>query len=115
MEVPLQVTFRGMDPSDAITGMIRERAQRLERFDPRIVACHVVVDVPHRHRSTGRNFAVRLDITTPTREIAVSRDPGLDRGHEDFGAVVRDAFDAAARQLEDEARRRRGDVKRRGE
>lgn len=58
----------------------------------------------------GRLFAVRIDITTPTREIAATRDPPTDRTHEDFNVVLRDAFDSAARQLEDEVRRRRGDV-----
>ncbi|HEX7670990.1 MAG TPA: HPF/RaiA family ribosome-associated protein [Polyangiaceae bacterium] len=111
MEIPFQLTFRGMSSSEAVESMIRERASRLERFHDRIVRCHVVVDVPHRHRSKGRLFSVRIDITTPTGEIAVTREPQHDLSHEDFNAVVRDAFDAAARQLEDEARRRRGDVK----
>jgi ribosomal subunit interface protein len=100
-----------MDHSDAIEAVIRERAARLERFHDRIVRCHVVVDVPHRHQRKGRLFAVRLDLTTPTGELVVKRDPPEDHSHEDFYVVVRDAFDAMARQLEDEVRRRRGDVK----
>jgi ribosome-associated translation inhibitor RaiA len=111
MQSPLKITFRGMDPSEAVAALIRERAARLERFHDRIVRCHVVVDLPHKHHRKGHHFAVRLDITTPTGQLAVTRDPPLDSTHEDFHAVVRDAFDAAARQLEDEARRRRGDVK----
>lgn len=100
-----------MDPSEAIESMIRERSARLERFHDRIVRCHVVVDVPHRHQRKGRLYAVRVDITTPTGEIAVTRDPQGDHSHEDLNVVVRDAFDTAARRLEDEVRRRRGDVK----
>ena len=115
MEFPLQITFRGMDQSDAATSMIRERAERLERFHHRIISCHVVVDMPHRHQSTGREFAVRIDITTPTGEIAVTHDHGRNGKHEELGIVVRDAFDAATRQLEDETRRRRGDVKTHGD
>lgn len=100
-----------MDPSDAIESMIRERSARLERFHDRIMRCHVVVDMPHRHQRKGRLYAVRIDITTPTGEIAVTRDPSDDHSHEDFSVVVRDAFNAASRRLEDEVRRRRGDVK----
>jgi cold shock CspA family protein/ribosome-associated translation inhibitor RaiA len=111
MQIPLQITFRGMDPSAAIEAAIRERAARLERFYDRMTRCHVTVDVPHRHRSQGRHFAVRIDITTPTREIVVTRDPAQDQSHEDFQVVLRDAFDVATRRLEDEVRRRRGDVK----
>ena len=111
MQIPLQITFRGMDHSDAIESVIRQRAARLERFHDRITRCHVVVDVPHRHHHKGHHYAVRLDITTPTGEVAVTRDPALNDSHKDIHAVIRDAFDAAARQLEDEVRRRRGDVK----
>jgi cold shock CspA family protein/ribosome-associated translation inhibitor RaiA len=100
-----------MDPSPAIEDAIRERAARLERFHDRITRCHVTVDVPHRHHTKGRLFAVRIDITTPAREIAVTRDPPADRTHEDFKVVLRDAFNSATRQLEDDVRRRRGDVK----
>jgi ribosomal subunit interface protein len=103
-----------MDSSPAIEDNIRERAARLERFHDRITRCHVTVDVPHRHQTKGKLFAVRIDITTPAREIAVTRAPSADHTHEDFRAVLRDAFNAAARQLEDDVRRRRGDVKTHG-
>jgi len=111
MQHPLQITFRGMDPSIAIEAAIRARVSRLERFHGRITRCHVTVDVPHRHQTKGRLMAVRLDISTPTREIVVTRDPPADHTHEDFHVVLRDAFNAATRQLEDELQRRRGEVK----
>jgi ribosome-associated translation inhibitor RaiA len=111
VQLPLQITFRGMAPSDAIESVIRERAAKLERFHGRIMRCHVTVDVPHRHHHKGRLYAVRIDLTTPTGEIAVTRNPSDDSAHEDLHAVVRDAFDAVVRQLQDQVRYRRGDVK----
>lgn len=107
MQTPLQITFRGMDPSPAIEDAVRERVARLEHFNGRIIRCHVTADVPHRRQAKGNLFAVRIEIATPTREIAVTRDPSADHTHEDFKVVLRDAFDAAVRQLEDEVRRRR--------
>jgi ribosome-associated translation inhibitor RaiA len=98
-----------MGPSEAIESTIRERAARLERFHQRINRCHVVIDIPHRHHRKGGHYAVRIDITTPTREISVTRDPPADHSHEEFNVALRDAFDAATRQLEDEVRRVRGD------
>ena len=77
MQVPLQITFRGMSPSLAIESLIRERSTRMERFNDRIIHCHVIIDVPHRRSRKGKQFAVHLDITTPSRPIAISRDPGL--------------------------------------
>jgi ribosomal subunit interface protein len=111
VQLPLQITFRGMDSSEAIESVIRERAAKLERFHDRIVRCHVIVDVPHRHHQKGRLYAVHIDVTTPTGEIAVSRNPTDDHSHRDLNVVVRDAFNAVTRQLEDEIRQKRGDVK----
>lgn len=91
--------------------MIRERAAKLERFHDRIVRCHVIVDVPHRHHHKGRLYAVHVDVTTPTGEVAASRSPTDDHSHRDLNTAVRDAFDTVVRQLEDEVRYRRGDVK----
>ena len=41
MEVPLDVTFRNMDPSPSVQQIVREKAAKLERFFDRIVNCHV--------------------------------------------------------------------------
>lgn len=96
-----------MEPSETVESMIRERAARLERLEGRIVRCHVVIDVPHRHHQKGRFFSVRVDVTTPTGEFAATREPPNDHAHEEFGVVVRDAFDALVRQIEGDGRRRR--------
>jgi ribosome-associated translation inhibitor RaiA len=96
-----------MGSSPAVEDAVRERVMRLEHFHDRITRCHVTVDVPHRHHTKGRLFAVRIDITTPERQIAVTRGPSVDHTHEDLNVVLRDAFNAATRQLEDDVRRRR--------
>lgn len=111
MKIPLGITFKDMDPSDAVAASIREHAERLNRFHDRIMRCDVVVEEPQRRRHKGKLYRLRIDITVPGHEIVVNRDPGLDHSHEDIRVAIRDAFDAATRQLEDHARRRRGDVK----
>lgn len=106
MQLPVQITFHGMAHSAALEEAIRERAGKLERFHPGIISCRAVVEEPARHKHQGKEFVVRLDIKVPGAEIAVNREHS-----EDPFVAVRDAFDAARRQLEDHARRRRGDVK----
>ena len=54
MEIPVQVTFHDIDPSQAIETRIRDRTAKLERFKDRITGCRVVVEAPHRHRYKGR-------------------------------------------------------------
>lgn len=107
MQIPLQITFRGMSPSPAIESLIRERSARMERFNERIIRCHAVVGVPHRHSRKGRDYTVHLDITTPTGSIVVSRDQVGDGSRRAFDMAVRDAFDTATRRMEEELRRRR--------
>jgi len=111
MQLPLQITFRNMAPSAAVEAHIRERADALERFFKRIIACRVVVEARARRHRKGKLYHLRIDLTVPGREIVVKRDPIEHHAHEDILVAVRDAFDATRRQLEDHARGLRGDVK----
>jgi cold shock CspA family protein len=112
-QIPLQITFKGINQSQAVEAAIRQRATRLERFSHQITRCHVIVDMPHQHRHRGNHYAIRIDITTPSGEVFVTRDPSLDDSHKDFQSVLRDAFDAAARHLESDAQRSQTEVKNR--
>jgi ribosome-associated translation inhibitor RaiA len=111
MKTPLQITFHDVDHSPALEQAIRERAGRLERFSPRILACRVAVETPHRRRTKGNHFRVRLSVSVPGEEIIVGRDPAQHAAHEDPHVAVRDAFRAARRRLEDYEQVRRGQVK----
>ena len=100
MQLPLQITFRNMDPSDAISDAIKKKAEKLEGYTDHITSCHVVIETPHRHHHQGRVHHVKLHVTLPGHEINIDRDP--ERGdHEDVYVSIRDAFEAAARQLKD--------------
>ena len=111
MQLPLQITFRYMEPSAAIEARIRERVAKLDRFYDRIMSCRVIVEAPHRHHHQGKLYHVRVDLTVPGGELVVSREPAEHHAHEDVYVAIRDAFDAAQRRLADYARRQRQDVK----
>jgi len=111
MQLPLQITFRDMEPSEAVETKIRERAAKLDEYYDRIMSCRVVVEEPHRHRHQGKLFHVRIDLTVPNGELVVNREPAAHHAHEDVYVAVRDAFNAAQRRLADYARRQRRDVK----
>ena len=106
MQIPLQITLRGIGQSDAIEAVIREKAAKLDQFHPRIMSCAVVVEVPGKHQHKGKEFVVRIDLKIPGEEIAVNR-----HHDEDIYVALRDAFDAARRQLEEAARRQHDDMK----
>lgn len=106
MREKLQVTFRGMDSSPFVVARIEEAATKLLEIENRITGCHVTVESRHRHHHKGQIFHVRIDLTVPGAEIAVSREPEQDHAHEDVYVAVRDAFDAARRRLLDLSGRR---------
>jgi len=106
MKLPLQITARNVSLSEAAEVTIRDKAAKLDTFYDRIMSCRVVVDAPHRHQHQGAQYNVRIDITVPGNELVVKREP-----HEDLYVAIRDAFDAARRQLQSYARKQRGEVK----
>lgn len=100
-----------MDPSPALEAVVRERAEKLEKFCDQIIGCEVVIETPHKHHHKGNLHHLRIDVTVPGEEIIVRRSPDDNQSHEDPYVVVRDAFDSVRRQLEDYMRKRRGKVK----
>jgi cold shock CspA family protein/ribosome-associated translation inhibitor RaiA len=111
MQLPLQITFRNLDPIPTVEVKVRERVEELEQFFGRIISCRVVIEAPSRHHHKGNLYHIRVDLKVPGREIVVKRDPPEHHAHEDIYVAVRDCFDAVRRQLEDHVRRQRGDTK----
>ena len=102
-----QITYRGMEHSPTLDARIRELCNKLEQFHPKITSCHVVVDEQDRHKNKGNLFEVRVDIHVPGREIVATK-----QQHEDPFAAATDAFQVMERQLEEDIRKQRGEVKR---
>ncbi len=106
MQSPLKLTLHGVDHSEALETRIRSKVEKLEEFFSHITSCQVVVEMPHKHHHQGRQFNVRIDIGVPGNEIIVTRDQA-----EDVYVALRNAFDAAKRQLKDYAHKLRGEIK----
>lgn len=104
--IPVQITFRGLPVSSALESHIRKRAEKLNRFCSRISSCRVVMELPQKHKHQGKLFNVKIDITVPGKELAVTR-----KVNEDMYIAIRDTFNAIERQLEEHSRKRHGHVK----
>ncbi len=105
MKLPLQITTRNISLSDAAETTIREKAAKLNTFSDKITSCRVLVEAPHRHKQQGVTYNVHIDMTVPGSEIVVKKEQ-----HEDLYVSIRDAFDAARRQLQDYTQKQRGDM-----
>ena len=96
MQTPLQITYRDIPHSDALDSHIRDKAQKLDQHFPGLIGCRVVVEQSARHQQQGNPYRIHLDLTVPGSEIVVDR-----KENEDVYVALRDAFDAAKRQLEE--------------
>lgn len=102
MILPLQITSRNIELTEAIETNIRDHAEKLDKYYSKITSCRVTVEaLPHRSL-----YNLRIDMTVPGTELVVKLDPNTD-----LYLAIRDAFHDARRKLEDFGRRQRGDVK----
>ena len=106
MQVPLQITIRNMQHSDALEAHIRDKVERLAGAHPRITSCRVTVEELRKHHQQGRHVRVRIEAHVPGhQELVANRDHD-----EDVYVALREAFDATKRQLEEVVRGQRGDT-----
>ena len=101
----IEVTFRDIERSEAVEQRVRERVERLSRLSDRITSCHVVIQAPHRHHHKGVLYDVRIHVHVPGHEIVVDRGGSDNHAYEDVYVVIRDAFDAAERKMEEQQRK----------
>ena len=96
--VPLQVTYRGMDRSEALEERIAERVDKLTKTGERILDAKVSVEASQPH-NRGHLFSVHAVVRTPHGEFVVSNDKDPTGSHEDAYVAVRDAMDALQRRI----------------
>jgi cold shock CspA family protein/ribosome-associated translation inhibitor RaiA len=107
MQRPLKITSRDFTLTEATEREIREKSAALETFYPRLSGCEVTLHAPAiKHHRKGGPFSAEIRMTVPGKELAVDH-----QSAEELGVAIREAFDAARRQLEDYAREQRGSVK----
>ena len=128
MTLTADITYRNMAVSEWLDAEINKRVAKLASFYPDIVSCKVLVEIPHRHHEQGNRFHVRIVIVVPGEKIIAGQTPNLhlsqidgepmrERQSQKTGVrkdavlALRQAFDAAMRQLRDYVRLRRFDVK----
>ncbi len=111
MTIPIKITYRNIDPSEAVERDIRSHAAKLEAFDGRIHWCNVNVEAEGKHQNKGRIYRIAINLGVPGKTITTNRAGPHNPAHADVYVAIRDAFSAAQRQVEDNARVRRADVK----
>jgi ribosome-associated translation inhibitor RaiA len=102
MQIPLQVTFEGTDPSEAVRVAIGREVERLEKHNRHIIGCRVAIIAPSHKHHHGTGFHVHISLTVPRHEtVIVNHAPSDDKRYEHIEVAIKDAFAAARRQLDD--------------
>ena len=65
MQVPVQITFRGIPSSDAIEVRIQEEAEKLEKIYDNITSCRVVIELPHHGQNKGNLYQTTIYLSVP--------------------------------------------------
>jgi cold shock CspA family protein/ribosome-associated translation inhibitor RaiA len=100
MEVPPEITFRGLEKTAEIESHILRRAAKLDEIHPGLISCRVAVEVDQEHQRSGSPHRVRIVARVPPgKELVVRRETSKGEIHERLPAAVTDAFDALERQL----------------
>ena len=112
MDQPVKIDFHGSKPGKALQQFVGRQFDALQHFHGRITSCHVKIAAPGPRHRKGGQFHVAIHVGLPGgQEINVGTTPGIDTRHGDIMFAISDAFRRAKRQLQDESRKMRSDVK----
>jgi ribosome-associated translation inhibitor RaiA len=116
MHKPLQIAFRNMESSEFLERLVREKVERLERFNPSIIGCRVVLEVPHRSPDSGKvPLGIAVEVEVPGRPLVVAKGEEDRREMKgDVTRVVNRTFEAIERQLSELQDMQDGVVKQHG-
>ena len=112
MAAPIEIVFKNMDHSDFVEQRVQKEAAKLDRFFERTGSIRVVIEAANKSHRKGDLYQVGIHMTVPPGgSLDVNHAKPASHAHEDVYVAIRDAFSAARRQLQDNARKLAGDVK----
>ncbi len=100
MQLPIEISYRGVDKTEELETLIRSKAERLDHFCNHISRCDIVVEHPNHSQHNGNPYRVRIDLTVPPgHELVAEEKPAAHEMHEPLSKVINDAFKTMERQL----------------
>jgi cold shock CspA family protein len=129
MQLTPAITFRRIADPRLLESAILERFAALEKYSSSIIGAHATLELADRRHRDGSRYHLRIELTVPGDVIVIARDGSLrpdlraravqrtrkrdeiDPGHRRAKVVIREAFEAARRRLQDYERHRQRAVK----
>ena len=112
MQLPVKITYRGLEKSEEIDNLILEYSARLEKFCDHINRCDIAIEQPNHAHQKGNPFRVRIDVTVAPRHELVAEEQQTDNGsHQPLNKAIHDAFKTMERELRRVVDKQRHEVK----
>jgi len=99
MKFPLTITFHNTRRTAQAEADVREHAERLDKYHKRLQSCEVIIDKPHHHQNKGNQYHVKILLSVPGQKLSVTSTSPKHGDHTNLHNALRDAFEAARRQL----------------
>ncbi len=107
----LEISYRGLERSDAIDDRVTQHAQRLAAVTP-LLSCRALIQAS-AHHGHGKPFHVRLELVLPDGNLDINHELGRSDAHADLFHALHDAFQCARRRIEETSRYEREEPRRR--
>jgi ribosome-associated translation inhibitor RaiA len=112
MQLPVNITYRGVVKSADIDQLVLDKAAHLEKFCDHINRCDVAIEQPNHAHQKGNPFRVRIDVTVPPGHELIADEKGMDNGsYAPLTKVIHDAFKTMERELRRLVDKQRHEVK----
>ena len=114
MKGSIEINFKNFIDSDgSIEDLIYEKIAKLEKICDRIISCHAAIEQIKNNQKHGHTYHIRIDLSIPPHhQLAVVREPNKGKfQHVKLAVMVRDAFDALRRQVQEIVDRQKKKIK----
>src|SRR5262252_10765529 len=112
MQLPVHITYRGVEKSDKIDDLVMAHAARLDKFCDHINRCDVAIEQTNHTHHKGNPYRCRIDVTVAPRHELVADETQMDNGtHELLKKVIHDAFKTMERELRRVVEKQRREIK----
>src|SRR3546814_12909984 len=88
-EMPLEITFRNLDHSDAVEAKAREKVAKLEQDYGRITSCRIMTEALNRQRTTGNLFHVTISVGVTCTQVMYDANPARHQANVQATAALR--------------------------
>ena len=107
LDFPVDITLRDIPNSRAVEDRIKKKTDKISDFyADQVEFCKVTLGLAQKHKHQGKLFDVHLEVGVPGKVLVVNH-----KKNEDLYVLLRDAFHALMRQIEEHKERIRGYIK----